>query len=67
VKTDTLIKHEGFQAIFQRLDWVEAERFIVLLKRDSSDYTEWRKSLWENMDTEELSSKAMDYFNKTNK
>jgi hypothetical protein len=31
------------------LDPVEAERFISLLSREGSDYTEWRKSSWEDM------------------
>ena len=61
MKTDMLIKHEGFQAIFEKLDLVEAERFIALIKRDNFDYTEWRKSLWENMTAEELSRKAMEH------
>ena len=56
-----LIKHEGFQAIFEKLDLVEAERFIALIKRDNFDYTEWRKSLWENMTVEDLSRKAMEH------
>jgi hypothetical protein len=61
MKTDMLIKHEGFQAIFEKLDLVEAERFIALIKRDNFDYTEWRKSLWENMTVECLSRKAMEH------
>jgi hypothetical protein len=56
-----LIRHDGFQAIFEKLDLVEAERFIALIKRDNFDYTEWRKSLWENLTVETLSRKAMEY------
>jgi hypothetical protein len=61
MRTDILIKHDGFQAIFETLDLVEAERFIALIKRDNFDYTEWRKSLWENLSVEDLSRKAMEY------
>jgi hypothetical protein len=61
MRTDTLIKREGFKALFEKLDIVEAERFIALIKRDDFDYTEWRKDLWEDMTVEELSSKAMEY------
>jgi hypothetical protein len=61
MRTDTLIKHDGFQAIFEKLDLVEAERFIALIKRDNFDYTEWRKSLWENMTIEDLSRNAMEH------
>ena len=56
-----LIKHEGFQAIFEKLDLVEAERFIALIKRDNFDYTEWRRSLCENMTVEDIFWKAMEY------
>lgn len=62
MRTDTLIKKDGFDAIFEKLDLVEAERFIALIKRDNFDYTEWRKNLWEDMSPEELSQKAMDYY-----
>ncbi len=66
MRTDTLIKHVGFKAIFYKLDIVEAERFIALMKRDNFDYTEWRKTLWEDLTVEELSAKAMDYYLKKN-
>jgi hypothetical protein len=61
MRTDTLIKHDGFKAIFEKLDIVEAERFIALIKRDNFDYTEWRQNLWENLSIEELSARAMQY------
>ena len=61
MRTDMLIKHDGFQAIFEKLDLVEAERFIALIKRDNFDYTEWRKSLWENLTVKALSEQAMEY------
>ena len=61
MKTDTMIKHDGFTAIFEKLDIVEAERFIALIKRDNFDYTEWRKTLWEDLSVDELSAKAMEY------
>ena len=61
-----MIKHDGFNAIFKSLDLVEAERFVVLLKRDDFDYTEWRKDLWENLTIEELSKKAAQ-FNSANR
>lgn len=61
MRTDTLIKRDGFKALFEKLDIVEAERFIALIKREDFDYTEWRKDLWEDMTVEELSSKAMEY------
>ncbi len=66
MKTDTLIRHEGFQALFEKLDILEVERFIVLIKRDSFDYTEWRKNLWEDLSIDDLSKRAMEYYLKKN-
>jgi len=63
MRTDTLIKRDGFDALFQKLDIVEAERFIALIKRENFDYTEWRKNLWEDLSIKELSQKAMNYYN----
>jgi hypothetical protein len=62
MRPDALIKKDGFEAIFEKLDIVEAERFIALLKRENFDYTKWRKNLWENMTVEELAIKAMNYY-----
>ncbi|HNZ26168.1 MAG TPA: hypothetical protein PK385_06865 [Spirochaetota bacterium] len=64
MKTDAIIKQVAFKAIFEKLDIVEAERFIALIKRDNFDYTEWRKNLWEDLTIEELSKNAMDYCDK---
>ena len=67
MRSDALIKYDGFNAIFEKLDLVEAERFIILIKRDNFDYTEWRKTLWEDMTIENLSCKAMEYYNNKEK
>ncbi|MBN2434040.1 MAG: hypothetical protein JXK07_02090 [Spirochaetes bacterium] len=58
MKSDTTLKHEGFQALRAKLDPVELERFIVLLKRESFDYTKWRKNIFEDNSIEELAEKA---------
>ncbi|HCL56789.1 MAG TPA: hypothetical protein DHW82_07245 [Spirochaetia bacterium] len=63
MKSDALIMQEGFEAVFKKLDLVEAERFIALLKRDHFDYTEWRKSILEEGTIQDLSHKAMEYRN----
>ena len=64
MKTDTLIKREGYNALFEKMDIVEAERFFALIKRENFDYTIWRKSLWENKSIEELSNEAMQFCDK---
>lgn len=62
MRSDTIIKHEGYAAIFSKLDLVEAERFIVLMRREKFDYTEWRQTLFEDMTIEELSQRAMEHW-----
>jgi hypothetical protein len=61
MKTDTMIKQEGFQALKTKLDTVEVERFIVLINRKKFDYTKWRKDLFENMTIDEIADKAGKY------
>lgn len=65
MRTDTIIIKEGFAALSKMLDQIEVEHFITLIKRDNSDYTEWRKALLENESIASLSSKAMESWNKT--
>jgi len=58
MRTDNVIKREGFSALAERLDPVELERFIVLLNRGKFDYTKWRKDLFEDMTIEQISEEA---------
>jgi hypothetical protein len=65
MRTDNIIKQEGFKALAEKLDIVEVERFFMLINREKFDYTKWRKDLFEKMSLEELSSKAMNYISRT--
>ena len=48
MKTDTIIKQEGINALISKLGYVDAERFIVLITKEPFDYTKWREqSLYE--------------------
>lgn len=58
MKTDSEIINSGFESIFSKLGMVDAERFIMLIKRDKFDYTEWQKKLWTDETVESLSEKA---------
>jgi hypothetical protein len=58
MKTDSEIINTGFESIFSTLGMVDAERFIMLIKRDKFDYTEWQKNLWTDESVESLSEKA---------
>jgi len=61
MRADSIIKQAGFQALREKLDIVELERFIVLLNRNKFDYTEWRKPLFEDMSLEQLALDAERY------
>jgi len=62
--SDTLIKQQGFEALKERLGIVGMECFIMLINREKSDYTQWRKNLFEDLTVEEISSAAMALRNK---
>lgn len=62
VKTNTIVKQEGINALISKLGYVDAERFIVLITSEPFDYTKWHEeSLDEGLSVRELSKKAMDY------
>ena len=41
--TDTELKCKCFTILSEQVGNVELERFVMLLNRDTFDYTEWRK------------------------
>lgn len=62
MKTDTVVKQEGINALISKLGYVDAERFIVLINKEPFDYTKWREhSLDEGLNVRQLSQKAMTY------
>jgi hypothetical protein len=58
IKTDTVIRNEGMNVLLNNLGLVETERFIMLIQRESFDYTKWQEHLFEDMSIEEISEKA---------
>ena len=61
MKTDTMIKTEGMKALLNSLGKVEAERFVMLIQRESFDYTKWQENLFDQMDIDEISEAAAKY------
>jgi hypothetical protein len=62
MKTDSIIKQEGMNALISKLGHVDAERFIVLITKEPFDYTKWREQhLDEGLSVQQLSQKAMRY------
>jgi len=47
--------------LLDNLGTIEAERFIMLIQRESFDYTKWQEELFEGMSIEEISEKATEY------
>ena len=58
MKTDSEIINSGFEAIFSKLGRVDAKHFIMLIKRDKFNYTDWQQNLWPDETVESLSEKA---------
>ena len=56
MKSDTLVRIEGMEALLEKLDLVDAERFITLIRRDPFDYTRWRENLYQGMSVEDISA-----------
>lgn len=61
MKTDTIIRCEGMKALREKLGLVEAERFIVLIRRENFDYTEWQRDLWKDESIDDIFNTARAY------
>ena len=62
--TDTVLRKQGINVLLENLGEVETERFIALLLREPFDYTKWQENLLVDMTGEEISKKAMEYYNR---
>lgn len=51
----------GFACLVEKLGIVDAERFIAMIKRDSFDYTLWRREYFDGMTLEQVSEEAAAY------
>ena len=60
-RSNTVIMSEGMRVLAERLGLVDAERFIVLLRREPFDYTKWRQDLYKDMPLDEFLGKANDF------
>ena len=61
MRTDSIVRSEGMNALLAKLGKVDAERFVALILREPFDYTKWRASLNdEDIGLRELSRRAMD-------
>jgi hypothetical protein len=58
MRTDNVLRLEAMDALMQKLGMIDAERFITMVKRDTFDYTEWRRGLWSDKSIEEIHAAA---------
>jgi hypothetical protein len=61
MKTDNVIRLEAMDALLSALGSVDAERFICMIKRDTFDYTEWRRGLWNDKSIDEIHALATEH------
>ncbi len=61
MRTDTIIRFEGMKALREKLDIVEAEKFISLILREDFDYTEWQRDIWNDKTVDEIFYAAKTY------
>jgi hypothetical protein len=58
MRADTLIKNEGINVLIKSLGLVETERFVMLMQKDTFDYTKWQENLLEDMTIDEIYNNA---------
>jgi hypothetical protein len=61
MKTDTVVRLEAMNALLVSLGSVDTERFISMIKRDTFDYTEWQRDLWNDKSIDEIHALATDH------
>ena len=59
MRTDSALRYEAMGALMRSLGPVDAERFITMIKRDTFDYTEWRRGLWDGMAIDDIYAEAV--------
>jgi len=65
--TDTALRDEGMRILAEKLGLVEAERFLVLMRREHFDYTEWRQELYTDVSLNQFLNDAQAFRNRAPK
>ena len=58
MKADTLIRAEGMDVLIKNLGLIEAERFVMLIQKETFDYTKWQENLFSDMTIDEIYNDA---------
>jgi len=61
MRTDNVVCVEAMEILVAKLGAIDTERFISIVKRDTFDYTEWQRGLWEDKSIEEIHALATEY------
>lgn len=64
--SDTALRVGAMQVLVEKFGLVDTERFIALINKESFDYTEWRRDLFEGMSSREISHAAKQYCDEKN-
>jgi len=67
MKADVLIRTEGMNTLIKNLGLVEAERFVMLMQKETFDYTKWQENLFEDMTIDEIYNNAAELRNRNKK
>ena len=63
MRSSTELKDDGMRILSEQLGIVEAERFIVLMRREPFDYTQWRQGLFKDVPLDSFLHEAQKYRN----
>ena len=61
MRTDNIVRVDAINILLANLGEVDTERFISMIKRDTFDYTEWRRDLFKGKSIEEIHAMATEY------
>ena len=62
--SDEEIQTKGMKVLIEALGLVDSARFVGLVRKDISDYTKWRRHLFEGMALEEINAEAIKHWMK---
>jgi len=63
---NAVLKQEGLRVLAENLGLVEAEKFLVLMRREPFDYTEWQRGLFKDVPLDQFLRDA-DTYRKANR
>lgn len=59
MRTDTEIRLKGVQTLIQNMGEVDAERFIMLLSKEPFDYTDYQRTMLQNLSLQQIHDMAL--------